>query len=51
MTYVGLQQFIDTRPDLLTVGLRAAYANGLEVAVPVAVDTLGWAMAEPLPVP
>ena len=32
--------------DLLTLGLREAYANGLEIAVPVAKDTLGYAMAK-----
>lgn len=32
--------------DLLTVGIRDAYAYGLELAVPVGPATLGWAMTK-----
>lgn len=48
--YVALQGWIKNSSDssdLLTkgtVGLRNAYANGLEVVVPVATNTRGWAM-------
>ncbi len=35
------------RPDLLTVGLRDAYASGLAVAVPTGPRELGWAMEAP----
>jgi hypothetical protein len=29
----------------LTVGIREAFENGLEIAIPVADRTLGWAMS------
>ena len=32
--------------ELLSLGIRDAYLNGLEVALPVAPKTLGWAMAD-----
>jgi len=42
--YAALQGFVDSPPDLLTVGLRDAYRNGLAIAVPVEDGVLGWAM-------
>lgn len=42
--YAALQKWTDRDPLLLTAGLRDAYRNGLAIAVPVAKDTLGWAM-------
>lgn len=32
------------RPDLLTIGLRDAYAHGLAIAIPTGPAELGWAM-------
>jgi hypothetical protein len=31
-------------PAMLTTGLRNAYANGLEMAVPTGPNELGWSM-------
>lgn len=36
----------DHAPDLLTRGIRDAYRAGLGIALPVAPETLGWAMAD-----
>jgi hypothetical protein len=36
--------WVQTAPDLLTAGLRDAYTHGLAVALPVAKNTLGYAM-------
>jgi hypothetical protein len=44
--HAALRGWISLPADLLTVGIRAAYANGLGVAGPVAPETLGWAMVE-----
>ena len=40
--FAALQKWIDHDPLLLTTGLRDAYLNGLEVAIPVEKDTLGF---------
>ena len=42
--YASLQGWIKDDPDLLTTGLRDAYAAGLGIAVPVTDGVLGWAM-------
>ena len=44
--YAARCGWIASAPDLLTVGLRDAYAHGLGVAVPVAPNVLGWAMSD-----
>jgi hypothetical protein len=42
----SLRRWIPEPKETLTVGIRDAYAHGLEVALPVAPRTLGWAAAE-----
>ena len=42
--YSRLMAWMDGEPDQYTTGLRDAYANGLAIAIPVAKNTLGWAM-------
>jgi hypothetical protein len=44
--HAALRGWISHPADLLTVGIREAYAHGLGAAVPVAPETLGWAMVE-----
>jgi hypothetical protein len=45
--YVSLMGWISSPPDLLTAGLRDAYAAGLALAIPTGPDELGWAMEPP----
>jgi hypothetical protein len=40
------QKWITQPADLLTTGIRDAYFNGLELAIPVDKDTLGFAMCD-----
>jgi hypothetical protein len=42
--YVSKKQWIKGPCDLLTVGLRDAYAHGLEIAMPTGPEELGWSM-------
>jgi hypothetical protein len=42
----SLNKWIKHPSDLLTTGIRDAYLNGLELAVPVSKDTLGFAVKE-----
>jgi hypothetical protein len=44
--YAAQSGWVDLDPDLLTAGLREAYASGLAIAVPTAPDTLGFALVE-----
>ena len=44
--FASLQGWIGAPADTLSVGLRDAYAAGLDCALPIAPNTLGWAMAE-----
>ena len=44
LTYAVLRGWVAHPPDLLTIGLRDAYAAGLAIAVPTAPQKLGWAM-------
>lgn len=44
--YVAKKGWIDHASDLLTVGIRDAYQHGLEIALPVGNDTLGWSMSK-----
>jgi hypothetical protein len=41
--YASKMGWIEHPADLLTVGIRDAYANGLEIALPIGENTLGWA--------
>jgi hypothetical protein len=43
--YAALNGWTKDDPQLLTTGLRDAYAAGLGIAIPVGPSTLGWAMA------
>jgi len=40
------KKWIPASPDMLTIGLRDAYVNGLEIVLPTEKDTLGYAMKE-----
>jgi hypothetical protein len=42
--FVALKGWITLEASKLTTGLRDAYKHGLAIALPVAKDTLGWAM-------
>jgi len=42
--YAALMGWTNDDPDLLTTGIRDAYAAGLAVAVPTGENELGWAM-------
>jgi hypothetical protein len=42
--YVVKMGWIDRTPELLTTGIREAYASGLGIALPTGPDELGWAM-------
>jgi len=44
--YVSRMGWISQAPDLLTVGLREAYAAGLVIAQPTGPGVLGWIMQE-----
>ena len=44
--YASLQGWVRRDASVLTTGIRAAYANGLEIAVPTGAKELGFAMAE-----
>jgi len=44
--YAALRSCGDRRADTYTMGARDAYSAGLEVAIPVGPNELGWAMAE-----
>lgn len=44
--YASRHGWVAHSPDLLTAGVRDAYAAGLAVAAPVAPATLGWVMEE-----
>ena len=44
--FAGAKKWISAPPDLLTTGLRDAYINGLEIALPTEKDILGYAMKE-----
>lgn len=41
----SLYGLVHTASDHLTLGLRDAYTDGLEIAFPIDASTLGWAMA------
>ena len=42
--YAAKKRWIKEPADLLTTGLREAYANGLEIALPISSNKLGWSM-------
>lgn len=42
--YAASRLWIDPAPDTLTIGIREAYAYGLDVAIPVDAGVLGYAM-------
>lgn len=44
--YAARMEWIHRPADLLTTGLRDAYAAGLEIAIPTGPDELGYALAE-----
>ena len=44
VAYASVNGWTGTSANKLTVGLRDAYANGLEIAMPVGMTTLGWTM-------
>src|SRR6266850_2502811 len=44
--FAGAKKWVPASPDMLTAGLRDAYINGLEIALPTEKDTLGYAMKE-----
>ena len=46
LSFAARQGWVKYDPALLTVGIRDAYASGLEVAVPTGPNELGWVMAE-----
>lgn len=43
LDFASCQGWVEHEPELLTLGIREAYLNGLEIAVPTGADTLGWA--------
>lgn len=45
--FVGAQNWVESPRDFLTAGIRDAYANGLELALPTEKDVLGYALARP----
>jgi hypothetical protein len=45
--FASVQGWVVTPADALSVGLRDAYEAGLDLALPIAPNTLGWAMAVP----
>jgi hypothetical protein len=49
VSFASRKGWISTADTSLSLGVREAYLNGLEVAVPVASKTLGYAMAEEIP--
>ena len=44
--FASLNKWITHPSDLLTTGIRDAYLHGLEVALPVEKDTLGFSMGK-----
>jgi hypothetical protein len=40
--FIAKKKRINYEPDYLTRGIREAYKNGLEIAVPTGPDELGW---------
>ena len=46
MTFAALSGWTDQSPDLLTTGLRDAYAAGLEIALPTGPRELGYALVD-----
>ena len=44
--YASKKEWIKQPADLLTVGIRDAYRNGLEIAIPTVKDELGYVMAK-----
>jgi len=44
--YSSKMSWIKQPADLMTVGIRDAYLNGLEIAIPTGKKELGWAMVE-----
>jgi hypothetical protein len=48
-SFAARQGWIAQPGDLLSRGLREAYAAGLEIAIPTGAAELGWAMAEARP--
>lgn len=44
--YVSAMGWIDSPTDMLTVGIREAYAGGLDIAIPTGPSGLGWAMID-----
>lgn len=44
--FASCQGWVNHDPLLLTVGLRDAYLHGLETAIPIGPNELGWTMAE-----
>ena len=47
--YASLMGWVSVPRDLLTRGIRNAYRNGLDVALPTGPDELGYAMIEEVP--
>ena len=41
--FAAKKNWIDKSPELLTIGIRDAYLNGLEIALPIEPGLLGWA--------
>jgi hypothetical protein len=44
--YASRMGWIERPADLLTAGIRDAYAAGLGIAIPTGPNELGWAMAD-----
>ena len=44
-TFAARSAWISQHSDILTVGIRDAYRNGLGIAAPIAGNQIGWAMA------
>jgi len=44
--FAATMKWTKQRPDLLTIGLRDAYSNGLGIAIPTGPKELGWAMVD-----
>lgn len=44
LQYAALNGWVQHDPMLLTTGIRDAYENGLEIAIPVGNKVLGWSM-------
>jgi hypothetical protein len=44
--YAATMGWIDRPPELLTIGIREAYFNGLGIVMPTGPNELGWAMVD-----